>query len=308
MLRGTVCLSLVVVAALPAAASGPRRAPASPRCFGAASRDPLRACRNPALDRMVVPSPRRALRLPNAPCRVIDPRSVPVVCAFGARRDRRAPRSIALLGDSYATQWRAALGPVAEARGWQGFSLTRTGCPYSFATPVLPERLLGECLRWRRAVPRWLRRHPRISTVVVSAHRVRVAGGGGEAEVRGYLAAWAALPATVRRIVVIRRTPMNSTATRRCVLAAMARGAPAGPACALPRRFALQPDPEAAAARRASGSRVRLVDLTRFICGARSCFPVVGGALVYKNLGHITATFGATVAPYLGRALRRVLR
>lgn len=307
MLRVPVCLSLVVAAALPAAASEPRRPLVYPRCFGAASRDLAHPCHNPALDRMVVPSPRRALRLPNAPCTVIDARAVPFVCTFGARRDRGARRDIALLGDSHATQWRAALGPVAEARGWHGFSLTRAGCPYSFATPVLPARLLGDCLRWRRAIPRWFRRHPDVRTVVVSGHRVRVVGGPGEAEVRGYVEAWRALPATVRRIVVIRDTPMNARGTRSCVQAAMARGARAGSACALPRRAALGADPAVAAARR-SGRRLRVVDLTRFICGARRCFPVVGGALVYKNLGHITATFGATVAPYLDRALRRALR
>ncbi|MDQ3742586.1 MAG: hypothetical protein M3389_16775, partial [Actinomycetota bacterium] len=51
--------------------------------------------------------------------------------------------------------------------------------------------------------------------------------------------------------------------------------------------------------------RAVAVDLTRFFCDARTCPPVIGGALVYKDANHITAVYGATVAPYLGRALRR---
>ncbi|HEX8207162.1 MAG TPA: hypothetical protein VF587_13960, partial [Solirubrobacteraceae bacterium] len=63
-----------------------------------------------------------------------------------------------------------------------------------------------------------------------------------------------------------------------------------------------KPDPAADAARRAGG-RVGLVDMTRYFCDARRCFPVVGGVLTHKDTGHMTATFGETLAPYLGARL-----
>jgi hypothetical protein len=54
--------------------------------------------------------------------------------------------------------------------------------------------------------------------------------------------------------------------------------------------------------------RVRLVDLTRFFCDARRCFPVIGGVLVNKDVTHVTAVFGATLGPYLLRQVDALLR
>jgi hypothetical protein len=90
-----------------------------------------------------------------------------------------------------------------------------------------------------------------------------------------------------------------------CIVRAVgARRAP-GPACAIPRGRALDRDPEAVAAVSLRSPRVRLADLTPFMCGARACLPVVGGALVLKDENHLTATFAATLGPYLLRAVDR---
>ena len=287
-----VALTLATLVAVAAEAT-------TPRCYGAASRDHVRPCRNAELDRMVTPTPAQALRRPNAPCRF--PRlQYPRLCEFGALDDV-ARRRIALIGDSHAVHWRAALGPVAHARRWAGYSLSRNGCPLSAARPILDGGLAGRCVRWRGAVQRWLVEHPGVDTVFVSQHRVRVRGSYAD-EVAGYLAAWRALPPSVTKVVVIRDTPTRPRGVRRCVATAIRRRAPAGRVCAVPRRRALKPDPAADAARRAGG-RVVLVDLTRFFCDARRCFPVVGGVLTHKDAGHMTAEFGRTLAPYLGARL-----
>ena len=88
---------------------------------------------------------------------------------------------------------------------------------------------------------------------------------------------------------------------------AVAEGRRPGQACAIPRSLSLRRDLAAVAARRMDTERVRVLDLTPFICGARRCYPVVGGALVHKDGGHITQVFSRTLGPYLGRYIRRVL-
>lgn len=296
MRRAAVLLALAALL-VPAA-----DAAAAPRCLGAASRDHLKPCHNRALDRRVVPTPAAALRAPNAPC-AIPRRRYPMVCEFGAP-ESRARRRIALVGDSHAVHWRAALGPVAQARRWAGFSLSRNGCPLSTAKPILRGTLGEQCLRWRTAVHGWLVEHPGVDTLFVSQHRVRIRGSYAD-EVAGYLAAWRAVPRSVKRIVVIRDTPVRPKGTRACVVRAIRRRANAGRACASRRTRALRPDPAADAARRAGG-RVRLVDMTRYFCSPRQCFPVVGGVLTHKDSGHITAAFGATLAPLLGRRLTAI--
>ena len=119
----------------------------------------------------------------------------------------------------------------------------------------------------------------------------------------GYIGAWNALPATVKQIVVIHDTPKVLGTTGGCVARAMAAHRPAGAACAVPRSVALDPDPLVAAAHLLGSPRLQVVDLRRLFCDARSCYPVIGGALVFRDVTHMTATFAATLGPFLLRAV-----
>ena len=268
---------------------------------------------NPRLRLQVVPTPLDASDRPNAPCTLRPPRGLVSECEFGVPR-RQASAVIALVGDSHAAHWRAALAVVAREKRWHGISMARAGCPLTKARKDLrsPQEE-ADCVVWNRQVQAWFAEHPDVHTVFVSS----ITGSewfasGGRSEfgtaAAGYARAWRALPPSVKRVVVIRDTPKSSSATHPCVERAMARRRPAGEACALLRRDSEDPDPAAvAAARMGSRSRVRLLDFNRFICGARRCFPVVGGALVYKDQHHLTAVFATTLGPYLRRAVDRVL-
>jgi peptidoglycan/LPS O-acetylase OafA/YrhL len=282
-----------------------------PPCFGAAARDPRRPCHNPALRSIIVPTPVEAEKMPNAPCRITERDERLRVCAFGLE-PARARTTVAILGDSHASHWRPALDVVAKARRWRGLSITRTGCAFSLATPDVVPRARTHCAQWKRQVLAWFGRHPEVSTVLVAAH----AGAGVvtpperdafAVKREGYADAWRALPSSVRRIVVIRDTPRMRGSTLDCVQEAMDDGARATSACAVPRRLALQPDPEVAAATGAQPGRVRVVDLTRQLCDARTCPAVVGGALAFKDEDHLTPVFAATLGPFLRRDLDQAL-
>jgi hypothetical protein len=151
-----------------------------------------------------------------------------------------------------------------------------------------------------------------VSTVFVS----QFSGGSGietkardrfGAEMAGYVGAWESLPASVEHIVVIRDTPGVSGATDVCVERAIARHRRAGVVCAVPRSRALHRDAAATAAARLKTPRVQVADLTRFICDRRRCYPVIGGALVYKDASHLTAVFATTLGPYLERQVERLM-
>jgi hypothetical protein len=288
-----------------------RSAAARPACFGAAARDPRRRCATPRLNRMVVPTPREARKLPNRPCTRFDPLEDMNVCSFGAEPGR-ATATVALVGDSHAGHWRGALDVVARRKGWRGLSIAHSSCPLSKAVRDLPDPArFRACVRWKRAVFAWFGDHPEVRTVFVSGLSggtgVLPRGGRGrfETSVRGYVAAWRALPASVERIVVIRDTPKMRGRVAACVERAHARHRPAGRVCAVPRRRSLDRDPLVVAAHTLSSARVRSVDLTRFFCARRSCFPVVGGALVLRDENHMTATFSSTLGPYLLEAVDR---
>jgi hypothetical protein len=52
---------------------------------------------------------------------------------------------------------------------------------------------------------------------------------------------------------------------------------------------------------------VQIVDLNRFFCDRRWCYPVIGGALVHKDQHHMTVVFATTLGPYLGQDVNRLM-
>ncbi len=301
-------VALALAAGAPAdrqPAGADARAAASPPCFGAAARDPEIPCFNRKLSFVAIPTPYDAPLEPAAPCtpiRGVDPSA----CAFGPPA-RKSVSSIALIGDSHAAAWRAALAVLADTWRLHGVSITRNNCPYTFA--ATPGK--GRCKGWAGSVRRWLKSHPEVRTVVVGAN----SGSGVVAakghtlrttKINGYINAWKAMPQSVREIYVLRDAPHSRNTTAGCVSKAIRLRRNPAVRCARPREGALQPDEAAIAAERTDSERVHLVDLSDFMCDSKNCFPVVGGALVIKDIGHLTRTFARTLGPYIGRAITRV--
>jgi hypothetical protein len=248
----------------------------------------------------------------NGPCRDFRRDEGVSVCDFGVVPEQ-ATRNVALVGDSHASHWRAALDVVAGQDGWRGLSITHTSCAFSMATKLTPEPARSVCVRWVNALPAYFTRHPEIDTMFVvgiTGGKVRAPRGRTmfETEVDGYRNAWKALPATVEHIVVIRDTPKMTRRTAACIDRAVAAHRLAGTACAVPRRAALAADPQVAAARREGARHVQVVDLTRRLCDSRECFPVIDGLRVYKDVHHFTLPFSKALGPPLARAVDRLLR
>jgi hypothetical protein len=266
----------------------------APRCFGAAAREGQSGCVNPALRRLVFPAPSDAELTPDFPCR---PRHVrrfapAVPCEFGAQFAAGPPR-LALIGDSHAMSFRATAEVAAQALGLKAVSLTQAGC--AFATEVAPGwPPVGErCRRHTEQVLRWLREHPSVHTVLLAASAFH-----GYTE-DGLSALWSRIPESVRGVYVVVDVPRVSFKTAGCVQAVRARHAVSDGACAVPRdEQALPPDPAPGAVAK-SGPRVHLIDLTPYFCDSAHCFPVIGGAYVYRDTNHMNTTFAATLGPYL---------
>jgi hypothetical protein len=280
------------------------------RCFAAAARDPRHPCENPRLRLAVVPTPDDAVLSTNAPCTPREAEGELNPCEFGVPAVD-ASATVALVGDSHASQWRGALEYVAQHRRWHGVSITRSGCPLSRVVPALePASRRRNCLLWNAQMPGWFRRHPNIHTVFVSQHnaaKVIIPAGASGLDTRaaGHRAAWMALPASVRRIIVLRDTPLLGFQNS-CVSAAHGRRQDPGNACALARGKVLKPDGAVVAAHRLHSRRVRVIDMTPFFCSRRSCLPVIGGALVYKDREHMTDVFSTSLGPYVLRAIKRL--
>jgi hypothetical protein len=249
---------------------------------------------NPALRRLVTPDPADAELMPDLRCRRARDfrRYAPVVpCYFGAQFAAGPPR-LALIGDSHAMSFRATADVAAQALGLKAISLTEAGCGFATETyqgwPPIGKR----CRHYVTQVLRWLRAHGSIHTVVITSMSTR-----GYTE-DGLRAMWSRLPASVRRIYVVLDVPRVSYKTAGCIEAVRRRHAVSAGACAVPRDEALPPDPAAGAAAQAE-PRVHLIDLTRYFCDSAYCFPVIGGAYVYRDTHHMNLVFAPTLGPYL---------
>jgi SGNH domain (fused to AT3 domains) len=277
---------------------------ATPRCYGAASRDPLKPCFNPLLALQVRPTPDAALLTPNAPCNRLQIRDLVRACWFGARK-KHGKITVAVVGDSHASAWRAALRPLAIERRWRGISNTHTSCAFSaVVSPGRTKANAKDCRTWNLETLARGKTNTEIDTVfVVDAVIPRP---GFKTQMEGYRKAWLALPHTVRHIVVIRDNPRMQADTPPCIDSARHAKRDAGAACARNRSTSLKPDPAVELVHQMHSKRIKAIDLSRYFCDATRCPPVIGGVLVYKDLTHITRAYGATLAPYLLREIKRL--
>ena len=280
------------------------------RCFGAASRDPLRRCVNRKLRTAIVPPPEDAIFSQNSPCTPLSFEGVLGPCEFGVPA-ASARATVALVGDSHASHWRAALEYVAQRKRWRGVSITRSGCPLMCATTQLAPARPGRVPAVERPGAAVVRQAPDdphgVRRRALRGRRRRPATARSELDtkVAGFHAAWKALPATVKRIVVIRDTPIVGFQANECVRKAKAKRATratsarssAARRCARTRRSSPRGG--------CSSPRVKVIDMTRYLCSKKRCFPVIGGALVYKDDQHMTDVFATTLGPFLRRADRQ---
>jgi hypothetical protein len=226
---------------------------------------------------------------------------------------RRSHTTVVLFGDSHAMQYFPALQRLAKARRWRLVVLTKAGCTPAALTVVNAElgRPYPECDLWRERALRRIERaeHPKLVITTGATHYAVVDGDRRLKGARARAMIAAAYAPTLRRLQaaagqvrVLRESPRPPRDIPACVakqLSHLRR-------CAFARRPALDhPSVEAKAASLVPG--VRAIDLTSRFCPRRLCPAVIGGALVYRNAGHITATYSATLARWLGRRLPRHL-
>lgn len=258
------------------------------------------------------PTPDAALLIADEPCVPAAPATPDALlraCAFGAADDGRP--TVALLGDSHASHWRAALARVLDAKRWHGESLTRPSCRFSAPQAAPADQQARDCRRWNAEAVAWLQQHPEVHTVFTSAF----AGAGvvprpglshRETKARDAADGWARLPASVTRIVVLRDIPGHPARTRDCVENVIAKHLRSRGACALRRTGALLQDPLVIAARRDTTGRALVIDLSDFFCDRRRCYPVIGGVLTNKDDGHLTRAFARTLGPFLLSRVQRL--
>jgi SGNH domain-containing protein len=228
-------------------------------------------------------------------------------CVYG---DPHAATTVVLFGDSHALHFFPALEKVAEHRDWRLVSLTKSGCPPADVDVYYrrEHRFYSECGQWRENTLRRIEEQEKPALVITSASiytGVMENGkvlSGLEARTtlgRGYAAVLERLVSGGMRVVAIRDVPRVPGSIPKCVAQNMRHLR----RCAFSKHDGLpHPDAVRTAVRGVAG--VRLIDATSRLCVGRLCPAVIDDVLVYRDQGHLTATFAARLAPWLTRKLR----
>jgi peptidoglycan/LPS O-acetylase OafA/YrhL len=243
-------------------------------------------------------------------CLVLERAMTSPPCVYG---DRRSATTVVLFGDSHAMQFFPALDRVARSRHWRLVQLTKSGCPPPPVRVVyaLSGRDYRECRVWREYALRRIERQERPALVVAasSAHYDVIDGSGRrtgrDAGARALAGAYGGVLRRLRgvapHVAVISDTPRPPLDVPSCVSQSMHDL----------RRCAFAPHAALARARIVSAAIARVpgisvIDPAGRLCLARLCPAVIGDVLVYRNSGHLTASFVETLDRWLARRLPRL--
>ncbi|MET0782207.1 MAG: acyltransferase family protein [Microbacterium sp.] len=228
--------------------------------------------------------------------------SRPVSCEFGSDAED-APR-IALIGDSHAYQLLATFQRMADENGWHLTTYFKGACPWN-TTPLSTEGAFGAaCTQWRDGVRAALAETDldAVFTAAIATTPYSSAGydSAEDAAVAGYRDAWAEVLDRGIPVITVVDNPVWETDPNKC-LRTRSMSECDGPRSEL----LVADDPLRDAASGVAG--VTLLDFTDVFCGTDTCWPVVGGANIYRDQDHLTVTFADTLAPWYTAAITAAL-
>jgi peptidoglycan/LPS O-acetylase OafA/YrhL len=294
----------------PSASTRPARTPPVDR----SSRLPA-----PLLRLAMTPAAARSDQGPSRDCFAgFGPRSAPPDCRFG---DPAGAGVVVLFGDSHAAAWLPALDVAARRHHWQLWFWAKSGCGYADVREFLAtyHREYTECSDWRRSALARVAALPRVDLVVVGRSLSYLGelldAGGTQLDRAAAAPVWAvgadrtlaALAAGGRKVALLRDVPRPGFDVPACLSEHLDDPA----ACAFRRARHVHADAQVWAAESAAlaARHVDLVDLTSTICPGEPCQVVSpGGAILYRDEHHLTATFSREVGGPVGKALARYLR
>jgi hypothetical protein len=221
-------------------------------------------------------------------------------------------RVVVLFGDSHARHWIPALDLVAKREGFAAYYLVKPGCG---AVQVVVDAAAEsgreryeQCLAWRRwAIDRIDRLQPDV-TILSSdmtpgeigfvSQTTQIEAAVADQIWTGLHQAVSAVKAVSGRVVVMGDVPGFAVQPGSCLAA---RGATLAGCASTPNQ--LWASGLSITRDVARSDHVGFVNPVRWFCADDLCPAVVGSTITYRDMGHISASYSATLAAALGDAL-----
>jgi peptidoglycan/LPS O-acetylase OafA/YrhL len=270
-------------------------------CFGAdATLSSHQPCRNPKLDGVLLPDPAARLDDTGGAYRCYDssPSAQLRTCSYGPAHP--GALRIALVGDSHAASLVPGLRRELRTANWRLDTFVARGCGWSTTSATDP------CREHREALQQRFQRGQKYDVVLVALRRDESRLAGAPNPVSAQLAAaWRPVLARGTRVIAIADDPWLPVHMSDCM--AQADNLADLDDCTMTPAEAWRLSDPLPHAVELAGRGAGLVDLTRAFCEGDVCPAVIGHVIVYRDEHHITATFSKTYAPYLVRAIQRLL-
>ncbi|MFF1634419.1 acyltransferase family protein [Leifsonia sp. NPDC058248] len=220
------------------------------------------------------------------------------VCSEGPAKG--AALSVALVGDSHSNQYLAALKALAAKNRWHFDVYGKTGCIWSTAVQENTPAWVQSCESWKQKLEHRLTTIKPYDVVITSysatSHIVAASGRSmKDTVIDGFVAVWKPVADRGTRIVAIKDNPRPRVDYLKCI---DEHQSTAATACANDEDTAFHYfDGQPQAVSRVPGAS--LLDLSRYFCRERSCAPVIGDVIVYRDANHVTSSYTRTLAPYV---------
>ncbi len=228
-------------------------------------------------------------------------------CVYG---NSTGDTTIALFGDSHALAWFPAVQRIAQQQGWRFLSLTMSACSPADISVWIPssKRISTECTAWREgALQRLVQERPAIILVAGTRGFENTDASGAVLTGDARTAAWQVgmhrtldrLVSAAGRVIVIADGPLSRVDPPVC----LSQHPTSVLACATPVADAVNSawlDVEREAAQ---GAGTGFIDPGFWVCPSSPCPVVLGNFLIYRDAGHLTATFSAALSDRLEHAV-----
>ena len=227
------------------------------------------------------------------------------------RGDANADRTIVVFGNSHARMWIPAFDKIGSELGYRTYYFVKPNCAATLVTvgklePGSP--LWPECDDFRSwALDQIATLDPDLVVVASSgpnpvlydAAGNRIPKDGIEDAAReGYVDLFTRLSTTAQRTVLLRDVPKSEVLPDECLTQ---KGNDLGDCLFKPLAASVTDADLSVQAAEQTGTTV--VDPTKWICWDGSCPTVIGDTLPYRDRGHLTTTYAASLADELVTAL-----
>lgn len=228
-------------------------------------------------------------------------------CVYGRTTSKT---TIVLFGDSHALSWFPAVLKLANDRGWRLLSLTMSACSPADIPEWIPatSSVSAACGDWRKwAIGRIAKEKPTVVLVTGTRGFATVDPGGsvltGDARVRAWEAGMERTLDRVGRyagrVIYLSDTPASQLNPPQC----LAQNPHRVLACATPVAKAISTAWMTEERHVAITENAGFIDTTVWVCPSTPCPVTLGNLLIYRDGGHTTATFVASIGSKLEAAV-----